>query len=114
MVRLIARLPDHSHYKVAIHDDDELAVRRRDTESPGRLRLSRVDARTWTPERATLTDIADILLTIRASLEAQRTGKRQKPPVMPRPVLAADRLERTDFLRRHRERVRLLLPDSRG
>jgi hypothetical protein len=71
-----------------------------------------VDARTWTPERAALTDIADILLSIKASLEAQRTGKRQRVPAMPRPVLARDRQEKTEFHRRHRERVRLMLPNQ--
>jgi hypothetical protein len=71
-----------------------------------------VDARTWTPERAALVDVADILLAIRASVEAQRTGQAQKPPRMPRPQLAAQRREQTEFLRRHWDRVRLLLPTT--
>ena len=70
-----------------------------------------MDARTWTPERAALTDVADLLIGIRASLEAQRTGKRQTTTPMPRPVLAADRLADADLYRRHRDRVRLLLPN---
>ncbi|PKW15922.1 hypothetical protein [Saccharopolyspora spinosa] len=68
-----------------------------------------MDAHTWTPERAALTDIADILLTIRASLDAQRTGKSQKPDSMPRPTLARDRLDAADRHHRHQERVRLML-----
>jgi hypothetical protein len=72
-----------------------------------------VDLRVWTPERAALTDVADILLGIRSSLEAQRTGKRQKTPTMPRPVLAVDRIEQNEVLRRHRDRVALMLPKRR-
>ncbi|MBB5154953.1 hypothetical protein [Saccharopolyspora phatthalungensis] len=70
---------------------------------------SRVDAHTWTPERAALTDVADILLAIRASLEAQRTGKKQKATPMPRPRLARDRLAAAESYQRHRDRVRLML-----
>ncbi|TDQ01242.1 hypothetical protein [Labedaea rhizosphaerae] len=70
-----------------------------------------MDPRTWTPVRAALADVADLLIGIRASLEAQRTGKRQTTQPMPRPVLAADRLAETDRYRRHQERVRLLLPN---
>ncbi|AXB41303.1 MULTISPECIES: hypothetical protein [Amycolatopsis] len=68
-----------------------------------------MDAHSWTPERAALTDVADILLTIRSSLEAQRTGKSQKATPMPRPRLARDRLEIADSHQRHRDRVRLML-----
>ncbi|WP_134664008.1 hypothetical protein [Amycolatopsis sp. CFH S0078] len=109
---MIERLPDHGHYKVAIRDDDELALRQRDAERESGRKPSRraaVDARAWTPERAALTDVADILLTIRSSLEAQRTGKSQKPNPMPRPRLARDRLDAADAYDRHRERVRLML-----
>ncbi|SFO82294.1 hypothetical protein SAMN05421810_10174 [Amycolatopsis arida] len=111
-MRLVERLPDHSHYKVAIHDDDELARRQQDAERAGAKRPGRtraVDAHTWTPERAALTDIGDILLGIRASLEAQRTGRRQRVTPLPRPRLARDRLEAADSYRRHRDRVRLML-----
>lgn len=64
----------------------------------------------WTPERAALTDVADILLGVLASLEAQRTGKRQKPRTMPRPVDAFARLDQADALARHSDRVRALIP----
>ena len=68
-----------------------------------------VDAHTWTPERAALTDVADILLSIRSSLEAQRTGKSQKTTPMPRPRMARDRIEAAASQQRHRDRVRLML-----
>ncbi|WP_181771288.1 hypothetical protein [Amycolatopsis pittospori] len=68
-----------------------------------------VDAHIWTPERAILTDVADILLTIRSSLEAQRTGKRQTTTPMPRPRLARDRIEAAASQQRHRDRVRMML-----
>lgn len=61
-----------------------------------------------------MTDVADILLRILAAIETSNTGKRQKPPSMPRPLTARDRIEQVDALRRHQERVRLLLPDRRG
>lgn len=117
LLRLIERLPDHSHYKSAIHNDDELALAQREAERREGKRSGRpspkVDLRVWTPERAALTDVADILLGIRSSLEAQRTGKRQKTPTMPRPVLAVDRIEQNEVLRRHRDRVALMLPKRR-
>lgn len=109
-------MPDHGHYKVAIQEDDELARRQRDlAEQSGRTEdnkpsKAKVDPRVWTPERAVLTDVADILLGIRASLEASRTGKRQKAAQMPRPRLARDRVAHSETYRRHRERVALLLP----
>ncbi|WP_027944027.1 hypothetical protein [Amycolatopsis taiwanensis] len=111
LYRLIERLPDHGHYKVAIRDDDEIARRQRDAElaRPQPATPRSVDAHTWTPERAALTDIADILLTIRASLDAQRTGKPQKPGQMPRPKLARDRLEASESYQRHRQRVQMML-----
>lgn len=76
LLRLVERSPDHSHYKVAIHDDGQLAQHQADHRGDTRPGRSRVDARTWTPERALLTDVADILLAIRASVDAARTGKR--------------------------------------
>lgn len=112
MLRLVERLPDHSHYKVAIHNDDELAARLREVEAAtGRRPPTRptVDAHTWTPERAILTDVADILLSIRSSLEAQHTGKRQKVTPMPRPRFARDRIEAAASQQRHRDRVQLML-----
>jgi hypothetical protein len=115
LLRLVERLPDHSHYKVAIHDD-ELAQRLHDiADETGRRQSVRrtVDAHTWTPERAVLTDVADILLSIRSSLEAQRTGKRQKITPMPRPRLARDRIETVASQQRHRDGVRLMLGRGR-
>lgn len=109
LTRLIERLPDHSHYKVAIHDDDELARRKLDTEPDDAPVRRGVDGRVWTPERAALTDVADILLGIRASLEAQRTGRAQPARPMPRPKLARERLEAAASFDRHRDRVRLML-----
>ncbi|MFE0021904.1 hypothetical protein [Amycolatopsis sp. NPDC059021] len=109
-MRLLERLPDHSHYKVAIHDDDELARRHHDADHHAGNRPRRtVDAHTWTPERAALTDVADILLTIRATLDAQHSGQSQKVTPMPRPRLARDRIEAADAIQRHRDRVRLML-----
>lgn len=112
---MLALLPDHSHYKVSIHDDDELARRAREQqpEAASQSARPRVDAHTWTPERAALTDVADLLIAIRASLEAQRTGKRQNAKPMPRPVLAADRLDEVEAYGRHLDRVRLMLPNRR-
>jgi hypothetical protein len=63
----------------------------------------------WTPERAVLTDIADILLRVLSSLEAGRTGKTQKPPTMPRPVDALGRLAQIEAKQRHDDRVRAML-----
>lgn len=103
---------------MAIHNDDELARRRRDTDArAGRTRPRRqgVDAHTWTPERAALTDVADLLLRVIGLLHTQVSGKRQRPPKpMPRPVYAADRIEQNDTIRRHRERVAMLLPKQGG
>ncbi|WP_394360736.1 hypothetical protein [Amycolatopsis sp. SB7-3] len=112
LLRLIERLPDHSHYKVAIHDNDDLARRLHEIEDTAGRRSSNlrtVDAHTWTPERAILTDVADILLNIRSSLEAQRTGKSQTATPMPRPRLARDRIEAAASQQRHRDRVRMML-----
>jgi hypothetical protein len=112
LLRYAERLPDHGHYKVAIRQDDELARRQAEAEEaegeqkPGK---PTVDAHTWTPERAALTDVADILLGIRASLEAQRTGKQQRPDPMPRPRLARDRVEAARAFERHQQRVRMML-----
>lgn len=85
-------------------------IERRAGQKPQKSSKSKVDAHTWTPERAVLTDVADILLSIRASLEASRTGKRQKVTPMPRPRLARDRLTHAETYERHRERVALMLP----
>jgi hypothetical protein len=62
----------------------------------------------WTPERAALTDIADILLCVLSSLEAARTGKTQKPQTMPRPVDAFGRLAHLEAMQRHQDRVRAM------
>lgn len=112
LLRLAERLPDHGHYKVAIRDDDELARRQAEAEAadPAQPQSPKsVDARVWTPERAVLTDLADILLAIHASLEAQRTGQRQRPTPMPRPRLARDRVDAALAMERHQERVRMML-----
>ncbi|MGW5720773.1 hypothetical protein ACWEVP_31690 [Amycolatopsis sp. NPDC003865] len=63
----------------------------------------------WTPERAILTDVADILLRVLASLEAARTGKTQRPSAMPRPVDAFGRLAQAEAKQRHDDRVRALI-----
>lgn len=110
LLRYCERLPDHGHYKVAIRQDDDLARRHADVDGEQQEPSTpTVDAHTWTPERAVLTDIADILLSIRASLEAQRTGKPQKTQPMPRPRLARDRVQTALALERHQERVRMML-----
>lgn len=112
LLRYCERLPDHGHYKVAIRQDDTLARRQAEAEAADpaqQPQAPKVDAHVWTPERAVLTDIADILLGVHASLEAQRTGKTQKPTPMPRPRLARDRVAAALAYERHQERVRMML-----
>lgn len=112
LLRLIALLPDHSHYKVALSQDDELAARQAAAQN-GKPRPPRVDGRVWTPERAALTDACDILLAILATLDAQRTGKPRKPEQLPRPVTAQDRYERKAAYRRYCELVNQMTPGRR-
>ncbi|WP_103353605.1 hypothetical protein [Amycolatopsis sp. CA-128772] len=103
-------MPDHAHYKVALQEDIDLARRAREHAKGKPSRRPRVAGQVWTPERAALTDVADILLRVLASLEAQRTGKTSKPQSMPRPLTAAARLDQLDAAQRHRDRVRMMLP----
>lgn len=111
LLRYCERLPDHGHYKVAIRQDDTLARRHAETEGEAHQPSTpTVDAHVWTPERAVLTDVADILLGIHASLEAQRTGKpQQRPKPMPRPRLARDRVQAALAYEAHQQRVAMML-----
>lgn len=110
LVRFAERLPDHSHYKVSVRDDLDLARRVREQDKGKPARRVKVTGQVWTPERAILTDVADILLRVLASLEAARTGRTHKPQTMPRPVDAFARLDQFDAYQRHTNRVRALIP----
>lgn len=101
---------------MAIRNDLEFARRVRDQEQQGRAQRQPpgVDGRVWTPERAILTDIADIQLEIRALLQAQLSQRKpQQPQRMPRPRSARERLEIADAYERHRTRVARMVPKRR-
>jgi hypothetical protein len=95
-----------------MQQDDELVRRHWKPEPAGApQKRPRLDPRLWTPERAALTDVADILLMIHEAIRAQASGKSQKPQRMPRPEMARDRIARAEARRRHLERVALMTPE---
>lgn len=94
LLRLAARLPDHSRYKAALADDEDLAE-----QLAGRVEAGTPAARMtmlgWTPERALLTALVEAVGSLTAITIAVNSEDDKAPdvPRLPRPVLALDRIQ---------------------
>lgn len=110
MLRLVDRLPRHSHYKAAIADDDELA--RQVLEHLGR---GTVPARPPLTEYSTLIEVLsnflDELRELHATLIAVNSAKGRRPRVTrtPRPETAVMRAEKRRSMERLMELEQRLL-----
>lgn len=111
--RLAMQLPAHGRFKAAILDDDEYA------RSVGLPEVSDDESKRgptyvdYDPQIARLTDIADLLISLRSTLIAVNSEKKVKEPkYMTRPESAFDRLKRR-HAREKRELLRsILTPDE--
>ncbi|WP_226359521.1 hypothetical protein [Pseudonocardia sp. ICBG1142] len=94
-MRLSARLPEHGSFKAAMLDDDEYAERMGVQGDAGADRVA-PSYRGYDPVLARLTDIADLLLSLRTTVVAvnSESGRAPSTRFMPRPETAFDRLER--------------------
>lgn len=106
------RLPQHGRFKAAVLDDDELASRYSDEDSPEeRVKFGYGG---YNPEVAKLTDIADILLSLRATLIAVNSEKGKMPKItpFPRPETAFDRRARERLKSKRNELFKMLTPEG--
>lgn len=106
--RLASQLPPHGRFKAALLDDDEYAesigVPDDNDEDDGKRRVGFLD---YDPTYARLTDIADLLISLRDTLIAVNSDKGKAPKntkYMTRPETAFDRLRK-----RHAKEKRELL-----
>lgn len=108
LLRFINRLPNHSHYKSAILDDDEVA---RQTVQSGMKAQNRKTMLGFTPEVSALLDLTSWVKNLYGLTHAVNAdGKYPDLPATPYPETAFDRLRKVDFMARHHRRVQMLLP----
>jgi hypothetical protein len=101
LLRFLGRMPAHSHYMAALADDEATARRA----AAARSRPAPMTMAGYDPLVSRLDTVIDVLVA------AHSTGSR--PPRMPRPVTALDRLAANDARARHRARVRMIRgPDT--
>ncbi|MFP7366284.1 hypothetical protein SFC07_11025 [Corynebacterium callunae] len=81
---LIDELPRGSHYRAAVADDDDIAEAVFDLKP----RSSSPPLEDWTAEIEALTGIQDLLFSL------LYRGSDQRPPRLPRPETAMDRVEK--------------------
>lgn len=95
-MRLLERLPRHSHYKATLADDDDLAERTLDarTEQPGPPAPVPLTEHTRVEEL--LSAVLDAINEQHATLMAANTKGGKRPPVKhaPRPETAVMRVEK--------------------
>jgi len=109
LLRLVDRLPEHSHYQRALEDDDELHRRH----PPATAR--RPSLRSWSADRELLATLHDVASLIQVAIVGVNTPKGKKAPKFKpvrRPETAADRARRRRELEMHADNVRQLLPGS--
>jgi hypothetical protein len=102
LLRLVARLPEHSHYKAALVQDERYAEAVLATEQAGTMPHHQPLVG-WTREAAVIADLFDRLTALMASDPGKVTP-------YPRPKTAVDRARADAALARHKARVRLMLP----
>lgn len=68
--------------------------------------------RDWTHERELLSLLIDEVRSMHGTVYSSAGGKNFPTKPMPRPVTALQRVERRQKLDRHKERVRLVIPES--
>ncbi|MBP2341125.1 hypothetical protein JOF41_007379 [Saccharothrix coeruleofusca] len=110
MLRLLRHLPRYSRYWVALHDDDELAVRRARHEQPAAAHPPLAGWDEFDELRAV---IREELAALRYAVVATTPGLKQQPrPPKPvrRPLTAQDRQERREDQRKHDLIVKQVLP----
>lgn len=105
--RLIRRLPRHSHFYASLLDNEEDAAALLADGEPSSFGM-----RDWTHERDLLSTLIDEVRLMHATLYSSHGGKNFPFKPMPRPVTALQRVDRRQKLDRHRERVRLVIPES--
>jgi hypothetical protein len=106
LTRLISRLPNHSHYKAAVLNNDEMAKAAIESGMASEPRTMVG----WTPEVAAITDNTAWVKNLYGLLAAVNSdGKFPDLPKSDIPETAFDRQRKSSFIERHRQRARLLL-----
>lgn len=106
LLSFIDRLPRTSLYVEAVADDDEIADRLVDDETPSRgPRLSE-----WSPERDALADVVDMLGNVVAAVIAAAGVKPPQINRTRRPKTAFDRARQRQRVQRHHQLVARVLP----
>lgn len=109
LCNVVDHLPRHSAYGEAVAQDDELAAQRDETASGVSFAPPLTE---WSPQVELLAELVDVVSLIRSevwALAGQKTTPKFRP--MPRPQVAADRVESLQQQRRRQALVTQLFPD---